>query len=164
MHKRLVITSVIALVMVAAGAGIAIASIPGPDGVIHGCYKTSGPAQGALTVIDSTASCPSGTAALNWNQTGPQGAAGPSTGGSTGLDLQIILATGTTTATANCPSDHPFLFGGGGYDPGLSLVISAPAGLPSSSEAETGNTPLGWEVVASNNANDTVFAYAICGK
>jgi hypothetical protein len=56
------------------GAGIAYASIPGPDGVIHACYK---PSDGKLFTIDSSASCPSGTTALNWNQAGAQGPAGP---------------------------------------------------------------------------------------
>ncbi len=51
--------------------GVAYASIPGPDGTIHGCYKTSNPAQGAVIVVDSAASCPSGYTALNWNQPGP---------------------------------------------------------------------------------------------
>jgi len=67
------------------GAVIAQASIPGADGVIHGCYKNSNPAQGALITIDSAASCPSGYTALNWNQTGPQGPAG--TNGVSGYEV-----------------------------------------------------------------------------
>lgn len=50
-------------------SGIAYASIPGGDGVIHGCYKTSNPAKGSLIAIDSAASCPNGHTRLNWNQT-----------------------------------------------------------------------------------------------
>jgi hypothetical protein len=57
--------------------GIAYASIPGGDGVIHGCYKTSNPAKGSLIAIDSAASCPNGHTGLNWNQTGPRGEQGP---------------------------------------------------------------------------------------
>jgi hypothetical protein len=57
--------------------GIAYAAIPGGDGVIHGCYKTSNPAKGALIAIDSTARCPNGYTGLNWNKTGPQGEQGP---------------------------------------------------------------------------------------
>ena len=53
-----------ALLLVALGAGVAYASIPGGDGVIHACYKTSNPAQGALMVIDSAATCPNGFTAL----------------------------------------------------------------------------------------------------
>jgi hypothetical protein len=54
------------------------ALIPGPNGVIHGCYKRSGKTQGALRVIDTGAgqSCVSGEAALKWNRTGPPGPQG----------------------------------------------------------------------------------------
>ena len=47
------------------------ASIPGGDGMIHGCYDSGG----TVKVIDTskTASCPKSYTALNWNQTGPQG-------------------------------------------------------------------------------------------
>lgn len=55
-------------------AGVAVAGIPGSDGVIHGCYKNSG--DNRLVVVDSEASCPSGYSSLNWNQTGPAGPAG----------------------------------------------------------------------------------------
>lgn len=58
--------------MLAVG-GVAYASIPGPDGVIHGCYKNT---DGSTRIIDSAASCPSGYTAVNWSQTGPQGPAG----------------------------------------------------------------------------------------
>src|SRR5258708_33736269 len=75
-YKIGILIGITALVLTAGGA-IAYASIPAPNGTIDGCYKTSGPAQGALIIIDSTATCPSGTAALNWNQPGPQGPAGP---------------------------------------------------------------------------------------
>jgi hypothetical protein len=87
--------------------GIAYASIPGPDGVIHGCYLTNG----NLRVIDSAASCKSNETPLTWSQhgpTGPQGPAGPpgATGpqgpagpqGTTG-DTGPTGATGATGAT-----------------------------------------------------------------
>jgi hypothetical protein len=63
----------------AASAGIAYGAIPGPDGVIHGCYSRSE----ALRVIDSAATCKPGETPLSWNQAGqagpqgPPGAAGP---------------------------------------------------------------------------------------
>ncbi|MBV8906557.1 MAG: hypothetical protein JOZ22_23195 [Acidobacteriia bacterium] len=69
--------------LLAAGAaiagliGIAVvnASIPGPGGVIHGCYNTS---NGRLRVIDTaTDSCKKDETALAWNQTGPAGPIGP---------------------------------------------------------------------------------------
>ncbi|HMQ02488.1 MAG TPA: hypothetical protein PKD26_01045 [Pyrinomonadaceae bacterium] len=58
-------------------AVIAFANIPGANGVIHGCYDTS---TGAVRVIDFEAGAKCripGEAALNWNQTGPQGPQGP---------------------------------------------------------------------------------------
>ena len=58
-------------------AGTAYATIPGGDGVIHGCYAKSG---GSLRVIDgSTTNCKSGEGALDWSRQGvpgPKGDAG----------------------------------------------------------------------------------------
>jgi hypothetical protein len=73
--KKLALTAGLVLLL----SGVAYAAIPDASGVIHGCYKLSNPAKGAVVVIDSEAgeTCPSGTAPLNWNQTGPQGPAGP---------------------------------------------------------------------------------------
>jgi hypothetical protein len=56
-----------------AAAAIAYGQIPGPDGVIHGCYVKSG---GSLRVIDSAGKCKSTETSLNWNQSGPTGARG----------------------------------------------------------------------------------------
>jgi hypothetical protein len=81
---RVRLTALVAVVLGLAAGGIAYASIPGPGGVINGCYLKSG---GALRVIDSAAKCKSGETSLNWNQKGPTGARGP-----TG-------ANGTTGAT-----------------------------------------------------------------
>jgi hypothetical protein len=67
----IIIAAIIALGLV--GGAIDYASIPGPDGVIHGCRKNS---DGSLRAIDSAASCPSGWTALNWSQTGLEGPAG----------------------------------------------------------------------------------------
>jgi lamin tail-like protein/collagen triple helix repeat protein len=64
-------------VLLALAGGVAYATIPGIDGVIHGCYAKSG---GALRVIDgSVTGCKSGETSLDWNMrgpAGPQGAAG----------------------------------------------------------------------------------------
>ena len=64
---------------VAVGA-IAYAAIPDSSGLIHGCYDKT---LGSVRVIDPSSSnplknkCHSFETALDWNQTGPQGAAGP---------------------------------------------------------------------------------------
>jgi len=79
-------TTTIAAVLVAAAitSTVALAAIPGSDGVIHGCYTVSQPgmtssAHGALRVIDPSKgdACTSSEQALDWNQTGPPGPAGP---------------------------------------------------------------------------------------
>jgi hypothetical protein len=75
-HKRVLLAGAVGGAGLLIG-GIAYASIPGRDGVIHACYKTSNPAKGSLVAIDSAASCPNGYKGLNWNQTGPQGEQGP---------------------------------------------------------------------------------------
>jgi len=99
LRKRIALI-VMALLMVGIGAGIAYASIPGPDGVIHACYKNSNPAQGALLAIDSAASCPSGYTALNWNQTGPPGLAG----------VHVVeVAYGDYTGQIHCPAGETAL-------------------------------------------------------
>lgn len=53
--------------------GLAVASIPGPTGVINGCRSNS---TGLIYVKDSSESCGFNMTALPWNQTGPQGPAG----------------------------------------------------------------------------------------
>lgn len=76
-----------------AGAAIAVAAIPGSDGVITGCYLTNtanapGLRPGQLRVIDPSlpklptggpdpaGSCMSDEATISWNQSGPQGPQG----------------------------------------------------------------------------------------
>jgi hypothetical protein len=53
-----------------AATGIASASIPASNGVIHACYSTISNPVGRLRVIDTGAgqSCGSGEVALNWNR------------------------------------------------------------------------------------------------
>jgi len=76
------LTGLVAVLLALAG-GVAYATIPGSDGVIHACYSRSG---GALRVVDaSVTGCKSGETSLDWNvrgPAGPQGAAGA--GGPTG--------------------------------------------------------------------------------
>lgn len=67
-----------AVTFVLAAVGVAVATIPDGDGVIHGCYKKSGNNKGMVRVIDTavTVTCPTGFAPLNWNQQGPPGPQG----------------------------------------------------------------------------------------
>ena len=60
---------------IAIGAGVAGATIPDGEGVIHGCYLKSG---GQLRVVDDgTTTCGSKETALNWNSKGVKGDPGP---------------------------------------------------------------------------------------
>lgn len=56
------------------GVVYAWAAIPGPDGVIHGCYNTT---NGSLRLVDGSDSCKSGEAPVCWNVKGSAGPAGP---------------------------------------------------------------------------------------
>ena len=74
MKRTLTMAVIAAAVLLGLGITDALASIPDSAGVIHGCLNK----KGAVSVIhsDNGQTCPSGSAALNWNQTGPQGAQG----------------------------------------------------------------------------------------
>jgi len=108
---------VVVAVMLAAG-GMAYASIPGPDGVIHGCYNTN---KGDLRVLDPSSSkkdlssCGKDETPLDWNQTGPAGAKGP-TGPSDGWDGQ---ASGTVPTY---PGSIVLSGGATGIPPGSYLI------------------------------------------
>lgn len=179
-RSRVVLAAAVGILVAGAGASVALASIPDSNGMIHACYQSPPPAHGAnLQVIDTGngGSCSGGMVALNWNQTGPQGPAGPtgpqgpagpSTGGSSGLDLEIIYATNTFSGgvwtpnpvTASCPTDHPYVFGGGGFGQNVGALPGYPDNGPSATESETG-TANGWTVPGGNNQ---LTAWAICGK
>lgn len=70
--KRFVLGAVVGLAL---AGGVAWATIPGNDGVIHGCYS----ANGSLRVIDPSAgtACKNSETAIQWNQQGPTGPPGP---------------------------------------------------------------------------------------
>src|SRR5260370_19776079 len=140
MRRSLVVGGITGLVLFG-GGGAAYAVCAGAvdsGGVIYGCY-TNAQIHGshALVLQDTGTSCPSGTTAIQWNQTGsqgpegPQGPAGPSTAGGGGLGTEIVWSTDAfanpSGAVAICPNDHPFIVGGGG-DAGVNpLTTSEPA-------------------------------------
>ena len=87
---RYAIVGVLGISIGGAGAIFASALIPGPDGVIHGCYQS---ATGILRVVADPSACRGTETAIWWNQVGPQGATGAT--GATGA----AGATGVTGAT-----------------------------------------------------------------
>ena len=95
--RRFGLISLVVGVGIAAG-GIAYASIPDSNGVIHGCYvKTTGD----LRVIDSSGKgCDPGEKPLEWNQAGPTGPSG--TAGPTSLqDGTAIVTSATVTVVTH---------------------------------------------------------------
>jgi hypothetical protein len=131
-------TLAISVVAFAAAAGVAYASIPGQDGVIHGCYVTK---TGALYVIDSTKNCTSGQTALNWNQTGPKGPAGPAgAAGPAGPQGDAGPAgppgpPGTAGAVSSAVNAAAFTTSTGYDDLGGSAGPSVTAAIPASGKA-----------------------------
>lgn len=107
--RLLVVMGVVVAILL---GGVASASIPGPDGMIHGCVKNS---NGDVMAIDHTAICPSGWTALNWNQAGPQGPQGPA-GGVSGYEIvgQSNAASDNfqSSTFAFCPSGKKAIGGG----------------------------------------------------
>jgi hypothetical protein len=72
MKKAALIVTVLGLVFVTAYAR---ATIPDPEGIIHGCRSAS---TGLVRIIDTdtTPSCTRAETAVQWSQTGPQGIQG----------------------------------------------------------------------------------------
>jgi len=68
----------IALTVGGSTAYAAVAGSPVSSGVVHGCY-TNAEVNGshALVLQDAGTTCPKGTTAVSWNQTGPAGPVGP---------------------------------------------------------------------------------------
>jgi len=146
---------VLVLVLLITSVGVAWASIPAPDGTVNGCYKNAG--NHDLIVIDSTASCPGGYTALNWNQPQP-------------VETQVVSDTASGTASNGaavnvqkaCPVGT-FATGGGG-DPQESnphdwyLQLSEPL-------LNTG-VPVGWKVtfryLGAGTPNYSLAVFAIC--
>jgi type VI secretion system secreted protein Hcp len=80
-----------AVVLAGAGTAVAIAAIPGSNGVITACRATGGTPPGALRVIDVEASppqtCTTGETTLTFNEQGPPGPQGdPGPPGDSGSD------------------------------------------------------------------------------
>lgn len=113
MKKRALVATLAgaALIPLGAGIGIAYASIPATDGTVHGCYQSSGLGNGALYVIDSADSCPTGYTALNWQQTAPVGIAGYQVV-SHQFSVPGPSSPGAFDGTVNCPSGKVALGGG----------------------------------------------------
>jgi hypothetical protein len=106
MKKKKTILAAVTLAALGVAGGVAYATIPDGQGVIHACYKVT---KGDLRVIDSGA-CVAGELPLSWNQTGPQGPAGPQgPQGATGASgVEQVTKSTTNVADKYVPSDSLF--------------------------------------------------------
>jgi hypothetical protein len=159
-----------------AGAAFGIASavqasIPGSDGVIHGCYGKPGtPQKGELRVInaDQGEGCRFYENPVVWNARGVTGATGP-TGptGPTGLTgLAMVLGTsksiGGNTAgfnQANCPAGKIAITGGSVTDFAEAVSHLETIGSYNLGFLNNGTTPNGSWVVEVQNTGATAQSF-----
>ena len=139
LRRRSRLAALVIVLFALTAAGIAYASIPDSQGVIHGCFKPSTRPSGALRVIDTAKGqrCEGGELPLDWNQTGPKGATGP-TGPSaisglfetlTTTDFQIAGGQ-TISVSASCTAPRVPLTGSvvPGSESNLLTKLSYPGG------------------------------------
>jgi hypothetical protein len=69
-----VMSTVAVFVALGGGAYAAVSAIPGPGGVIHGCYKKKG---GSLRLVPAGRRCTKSELAIAFDQQGPPGPRGP---------------------------------------------------------------------------------------
>jgi hypothetical protein len=179
-RRKWAVGAVAVAVMLVAG-GVAYATIPDSNNVIHSCYTTKG---GSLRVIDPGAgeSCNLKESPLDWNAQGPTGPTGPAgaqgqtgpTGpagsqgpkgdqgpaGISGLEQasrSVNLAPGGWIVTVDCPTGKLALSGGwdsSGFDT-FDVTVSNPY-----------NDNSGWSFVFVNKSSSTItiVAKAMCAN
>jgi hypothetical protein len=149
-----------ATAMLAGAAGVALATIPGSDSIINGCYEKR---TGILRVIDAEAGkrCLSFEMPISWNQrglkgdpgaTGARGERGPAGPASTVIQVGPLEKA---VSLAHCLIGEVATGGGGVATGGAALSHSFPL------NGEHGSTPTGW-VARTNNPDGFVQAYAVC--
>lgn len=164
-RQRLAVTLAVAVALVGIVGIAAYGAIPGPNGAIRGCVKTSG---GQVRVIDPAAggACGSSETALDWNLTGGQGSQGPPGGpgpqggagqaGSSGYERIVVQAStdqsGDGESTADCSTGKRVLMGG--YE----LASSGPMRVVTNAPTSGGT---GWDVQVTGAVGNFVVS-AIC--
>jgi small secreted domain DUF320 len=161
--------SLVALVV--AVGGVAVAAIPGPDGVIHACIADGnlvtqvGAAlapttqlvspKGALRVIDAGESCGAGETPLNFNQTGPPGPA--ASGGGPQTIYSERTAKGETIG-AKSATVFSAILPAGSYDVIGNLHFVQPHALKADQRAECWVTGPSKRVITDSTVSQTLAA------
>src|SRR3954463_3150752 len=100
MSGRLIRVLAGSVAAIVAAAGIALATIPSSNGVIHGCYQKN---SGNLRLVDAPADCRAPEIAVSWNQKGEPGGQGPQgQQGAAGKDGASVTSAALTEGDANC--------------------------------------------------------------
>ena len=141
------------LVVSAAAGGIAWASVPDSNGVIHGCYSVNGAkaTNGTqLNIINSdAASCSKGKQAVTWNQTGQDGTDGaPGISGyeRVARSFEYVAIAGRDQAPAlaiACPEGKKVLGGGGSV--AIADAVGEPGDFGNVTESRP-NSDTGWVI------------------
>jgi hypothetical protein len=140
---KLLLAAAVAALLALVG-GVAYATIPDSEGVVHACYSKSG---GGLRVIDATVvGCKASETSLTWNQQGPAGPEGPAgqigppgpagppgpgvktIGGLVWIDGTVSLGTGYSSSKT-ATGDYEIVFPPGTWS-SLPVVVVSPFGLP----------------------------------
>jgi hypothetical protein len=127
--------AVAVVAVVIALGGVAWASIPDGNGVIHGCYNTL---HGALRLVDTAKKgqgCNKNETAISWSQTGPQGPQGPA-GPAQAADglvnpdgtFQILAEDAGVQVTVTHTGTGQYTFNATGLGTGCSLPAVTGAG------------------------------------
>jgi hypothetical protein len=160
------------LLAVAAGGGIAYATIPDSNGVIHGCYAAR---SGALRIIDDAAqTCGKSETAIDWNRTGPQGSPGlrgqqgaPGISGYTLLFAQPAMDTSNAKDVyAWCPLGKKILGGGVALNQPVSGIAIYRTQPVHNAVVDDGTVRDVWwgsaEEIVTTSSDWQLNAYAIC--
>jgi hypothetical protein len=175
--------------LVFATTGFAVAAIPGPAGVIHGCYAKK---TGSLRVRPQGKKCARSERGIVWNQMGPtgprglQGPAGiPGTNGTNGKNgtngangaTNLIVRTHVVTAQSAeemipCNPGERAVSGGVSRSDGSATSAdvvnqSAPAveSSPTSIRvAQAGDTPNAWASGVHTASNTNFVFYVVCAS
>src|SRR5919108_323143 len=99
-HRPSPATAIALAALIIAIGGVAYATIPDSEGVIHGCFNKQ---SGNLRVVESSSECRTNESAIDWNQQGPPGPPGITQG---------KLFRDVETAEVSTSSSEPVNLGG----------------------------------------------------
>jgi hypothetical protein len=179
LRRRLTYGNVMATVAVfIALGGVAVASIPGPGGVIKACYSKS---TGTLRVIDSKKSCSKKRErTLRWNQQGvrglqgipgaqgiqgSQGIQGPNGATNVVIRFPSVFTTGNSVIQCSASGGERAV-GGGGLVNVTTNHLTQSAPVASGGVPVDGATSTGWLAAADTSAGVTApaKAFVVCAS